>query len=650
MTPLKINSILTKENYQKTYDKYYHIVMDDFSKRNKLVSIEFGSGSIVKMKLSKFLVNMIFWKPFMQFNKELTKDYIFDTSIINSDEIAKYIDKLIYNFLTDENQQEVNFCIADIIKYLGYFSLDFNEKIGNTISMYDIIQLSKNNPEFNELIHTRYGNNLNTEDIELDLKDKSKKMLNILGKEKNCFQDYVNSKEGLHNNQLTQFLINIGPKPDLVGKVYPRIVDTNFITDGIKSPSDYFINSSGGRKASIVNASKVKTSGYLMRKLAILCMNMELGNIDDCGSENYINVLLDSDRTMERYDKRYYMDEEDDELKLFDYNESNAKKFKNKTIKFRSPITCACKDGKVCKKCYGDLAMINYNIHIGILAIEILTSQITQLMLSTKHMLKTDTKKINWNSRWNELFNINGDTITRNETLETPSKYSLIINEDMINDNEDGLSSSDDEDDFNDETKIDNVTKYFKHCAIKYKEDRNREEIIQIDNETDIYLSPYFENILKEKASVDDDGTYELNMKDVNLNKPLFYVEIENNGLDTVLNSIIELIDKKERLGTTTYDEMINKFIELTNDSNIIINAVHMELILRELIKSTDDILIRPDFSKPNPEYQILRLTSSIINSNSVITSLSFERLKEQIYSAKTYRKNGKSLFDNFFL
>jgi len=647
---IELKQVLSsKEEFDRIFVKYYNKIIDDFSSRKDKISIKFSNGTVQKMSLNKFLVNLVFWTPFAVFKKEVTEEFIFKTENINADSIANYLDRIIDLFLTDDNQKEVNFVLSEIIKNLGYFSLDFNKRIGNTISLYDLINLSERVPRFNELINTRYNDNINTSEIEKDLSDKTKEMMGILGENENCLQDYINSKEGLNKNQLTQFLINIGPKPDLRGNVYPKIVDTNFITDGMKTPSDYFINSSGGRKAAITNHDKTKKSGYLMRKLSILCMNVDLDkDIKDCGSKNYIEVSLDSPETIKRYDKHYFYNEKKDKLILFKNNDKFKEKYLGKTLKFRSPITCACKNGKICKTCYGELSKINHDIHIGILAIEILTSQITQMLLSTKHLLKTSTKKINWNQHFMDLFLLNGNSLFLNQTVENISNYSLIFNEDNIYDNEEGFEDDeyDDENPLNEGQKV-TISKYFRSCSIKYKENK-KENIYTIDNGVDIYMSPYFEKYMKDNG-VNNDGAIEVELKDLQKDKELFFIEIENDELSAILSNIIALIDKKERLGTKTYNEMINKFVELCNDSNIKINATHMEVILRELIKSDTNILERPDFSQPNPGYQILRLSDSIMNSNSVVTSLSFERVKEQLYKALTYKKNGSSLLDEFF-
>ena len=659
---IDIKKVLTNEAlYTETYEKYYNKVLKSFADRKKVISVDFPDGNTYKMKINKFLVNMILWRPFMVFKKDITPEYIIEVSNINTDVIANYFDIIIYKFVEEDDvdPDEMNLCLAEMITQLGYFSLDFNKIIGNTISIYDMIQLSKTCPEFDELLHTRYDENkIVTRKIEEDLSAKTKVLLGLLSKNKNCLQDYVNSKEGLNKNQLTQFLINIGPKPDLQENVYPKIVNTNFVSDGLSTVSDYFINSNGGRKAAITNHSKTKASGYLMRKLSILCINALLSDtVDDCGSTNYIKINMNSTDTMKRYDKRFYYSKKKNELKLFTYNDEAKEKFKNKTLLFRSPATCCSPDGKICKKCYGTLSKYNYNIHVGILGILILTSQITQKMLSSKHLLKTDSKEIQWDENFQELFTLNGNILQLNDSVDGLNRYTLIISEDEIQDNEEGLDDNDysDDEDMSKEGNLTNITKYFRKFVIRKKIEKlpghkydGDYEYYNIDNYIDLYISPYFERVLK-KSVINDDGDYEVSLKDIELNNPIFYIDIANIGLSAILNDIIALIDKKERLGTNTYNEMIVKFVDLCNDSGIIINSVHLEIIIRELIKDSSNILQRPDFSKKDPSYILLRLSESILNSNSIITSISFERFKEQIYNARTYKKTAGSPLDDFF-
>ena len=112
----------------------------------------------------------------------------------------------------------------------------------------------------------------------------------------------------------------------------------------------------------------------MTRKLSLLCMNTQLNpNNNDCGSTNYVKLNIDSKKTLNRLNGRYA---------IIDGNEILIKKSNKeligKDILLRSPITCCGHDGKICRKCYGELSKINDNIHVGVLGTQFLTEQQTQ--------------------------------------------------------------------------------------------------------------------------------------------------------------------------------------------------------------------------------------------------------------------------------
>ena len=61
-------------------------------------------------------------------------------------------------------------------------------------------------------------------------------------------------------------------------------------------------------------------------------------------------------------------------------------------------MTCesAAKGQGICYKCYGELAYVNKDINPGRYASEKLSAELTQRLLSAKHLLETVIKKIQW--------------------------------------------------------------------------------------------------------------------------------------------------------------------------------------------------------------------------------------------------------------
>lgn len=638
---LKVSEILSSDlEYNQTFSKYYRMVQADFAKRDRYIKFEAANEEVVRMRLSHFLVNLVLWKPFLYFQREFDNSFIFDASLVQAGTLAGYMDRVIEEFITEDNHIALNECKADMMDELGWFSLDFNMIIGNTINLYDRIQLAKRNPKYNELIHRKYDPGLPTDEIERKMREDTKDLLDILKNEENCFRDYVRAGEGVNRDQLTQFEINIGPKPDMEGNVFPQIVNTNFIM-GLETASDYYIDSSGGRKAAIINFGQVKKAGYTMRKLSLLCMNTLLDfENKDCGAKNTMEVLIDCDKTLERFNQRYYRDGKKD--KRISY--SADKHLIGKRIKVRSPITC--QSGKICRKCYGDLAFINRDIHVGILGIEELTSRLTQMMLSAKHLLKTNSETIKWADEFLELFSTDANAIIVNPALDNETRYALVIEDSSISESEESSSGEDGEEEADDFS----FDRYLDRIKVRISEGGKRGSVRYWESQMEkkLFISPYLEELMR-TAVKDDEGTITIPFKDMEFNEPLFFIEIENNELATHLNNILRLIDHNEHLDVENKEEMLQKFLELLNDSGININAVHIENVVRELIRRVDDITERPDFSVESPPYQILRVSNAIMHSNSIVISLSFEKIKKQLYEPETYRKIAPSFLDELF-
>ena len=626
--PISLNTLFNdKEAYMELYDELYQEVVEDYNYRQTKLWITFNDKNF-SMRVNSFIVHMIFWKPFLEFDKPFNEDFIVDTSHINSDVISNYLDLVIKYFITENNQDRLNNVISEIREELSWISLDFNPTIGNTINLYDKIQLAKRNERYNELIHTKLDENeLSMEEIEKEIDTRTKELVGILKKEDNCFKDYLGSGEGINIGQLSQFEVCIGGKPDPKGRIFPKIINSNFLVGGLQSASDYFIDASGGRKASIINFSQVKVSGYMTRKLSLLCMNTVLDpELDDCGSTNYLNVTVDSKKTLNRLNGRYGI--LDGKEILIDKHNTDLI---GKEIGLRSPVTCCSHNGKVCRKCYGELSKINNSIHIGVLGCQFLTEQQTQKMLSAKHLLKTNSESINWPEEFLEFFNVSSNNIGMNPSFSNPQAYTLVINEDDLDE------SGDSE---------------FTHSLTKFKIIPRTGDIINIELEKELFISDYLEDLISSKAIKDDDGNYSLSMKEINRDnedETLFFIEIENNELSKHLHGIINLIDQKDHLGCTTKEEVMQKFYDLVNEAGIYIDSVHLENILREILRDPYNLTKRPDWSKEEPVYEIMRVSDAIMNSSSISTSLSFEKIKKQLYEPETYEKVDDSFLDSLF-
>lgn len=634
---ITVEDLRTDKFYDKVYKHFYDLVLEDYEIRKKIVTVVLNKKKKLSWKVSNLLVNMIFWKPYLKFNKIITEELIFDCSTIDSDSISRYLDMIIRDFKNELDINDLNFEISEIIFHLGNFSLDFNMIIGNTINLKDKIDLANRNKEYDDLIHTQLDENMTFNEIENELNRKTHRLIEILKEEDNCFRDYLRSKEGVHFNQLTQFEIAIGPKPDLEGNIYPHIINSNFLVNGLRNAADYYIDSCGGRKASIMNHTQVKDSGYMTRKLTLLCIDTLLDpDTTDCGAKNLMKINIDCEKTLTRLNDRYCVFNPEDKEGFFLIDE-NDKSLIGKDVYLRSPVTCVSKKG-ICRTCYGGLWKINKNIHIGIFGVTTLTSQLTQQMLSAKHLLKTDSEIITWPENFLKCFTLSGNLLYLNPSLlkiDPETKIIFKLREEL------------------EHHSLMNKRGFTHLLGIEFPGSKKNKSF---KIEKKLYLSKYLEkfirgmNIIGNKYLIEGtEDCYKMSVKDL-LTVPIFSIEVSNREISKPLSMITELIESKTHLNITTKEEFFQTFIKLLNEGKIHVNSVHIELIIRQLLRDPVNTFERPDFTTEDPPYKIVRVAESILNSKSLINSLSFEKIKHQLFNWKTYKyKTENSMLDYLF-
>lgn len=148
----------------------------------------------------------------------------------------------------------------------------------------------------------------------------------------------------------------------------------------------------------------------MTRKLSLLCIDTILSKDEDCGTNAGVHTFIRDKSTLSKLNNRYYLDEKG-KLNLIT---KDSNELIGKTINLRSPMTCKSEDG-ICHTCYGKLSKLNKDIHIGLFATQLLTAQITQMLLSSKHLLKTNSEKIEMSEEFNKYFQISGNLFYKND-------------------------------------------------------------------------------------------------------------------------------------------------------------------------------------------------------------------------------------------
>ena len=342
----------------------------------------------------------------------------------------------------------------------------------------------------------------------------------------------------------------------------------------------------------------------------MLCIDTKLSNCKKCDTipENYVSVNIFNEAILKKYKHRNMWNGE----KLVKVGMSRD--LIGTTIKVASPMTCSCEDG-ICQTCYGELyktissktlkdgSVIRENI--GMIAVLLLTEKLTQMLLSTKHLLEASTDEIKWDDNITSLF----DIVTNKVMLKDDISYSDII-----------------------------ITDY----------DNEKINKIQVNDEEIELIVPFEINEEYYKLELDnlDLGTYKivLEYSDSEPSPVLFSFTVRNKELSEPLNNIKNLLNTNE-IKERNINDNVNHMMFLLDKVGFKISSEHIETIMSNLVTVND----RKVFTKMHPSYEMVRAGEKVLN-DSVIKSLLFERLETQLLKIETYEKNNKSSLLDFLL
>ena len=636
----------TKKDFKKIFNRLYDYMKQGFEKpevRKHPLRFKFTDEESEKekvMEIRHFIINLILWSAFIRYDRveELNSGQIFDASNPTKKNLYNYINKHIilpYREIIDTTV--INRALNDIIYKLGKIYYDFALIMGLTMDMESFLDLREKFPRFDELLRTTPEENMQPKEIEDMLDSYLSEAIDIITTDKtNNIRPFVVSGAGINWAQFSQLAIMGGLKPDIEGNVNPIPISSNFIYRGLNSIKNFYIDGQAGCKPLILNKTIMGKSGYFSYKAMTLSSNYRISQtVDDCHSHRPIKCHICTKKHLEMLDGRYYIDDSTGDYKRIDSEKD--KDLIGTTVLLRDPTTCCAKDG-ICHICYGDLYYTNDDpvFHAGRFAATQYCNPIGQGILSSKHMLKTNSDLIKFNEGFELFFVLNNSKIMLNMfTDEDFSKWNMVIEEDDVFCNDEIIGAED----FNYAIEKFSVVNKKTGKTYTFKEEKDR----------DIYLFSSLAKLIHDKKAVD--GCYVIPFTKIDNENAFGVINIANNELTAPLKNIIKLMDRKDHYGCDTIDALVNGLIQLTIDSRINAEAVHGSMILKGLIRSDKNILLPPDFSSDENKdaYQLLTLSNAIIYNPALCVSLSFDNVSKQLISPITYKKYGKSDYDIFY-
>ena len=424
---------------------------------------------------------------------------------------------------------------------------------------------------------------------------------------------------------------------------------------GVNDPISYFIESSTARSAQILSKINVGDSGEFARLLGLNNTDTVF-NIDpnyECMSQQFVKYEIKSKTHLSMIKGRYFRYNPKGMDHLINHKDMSMV---GKTVYLHSPMTCASNSaGKgICRKCYGTLYWTNYNINSGKIAAEILSSQLTQILLSAKHLLETMISNVKWNPEFRDYFDVDINSIKLNEELlDDPNlkKYVMVIDPDaiqLVSEEEDAVASSDEDSDEQiivDEEDSGVYNEYITSFVIMTSEGKSI--TFGSEEQQELYISTELNNIIRKKAYANEGKVHiPLSALEDNI---LFYIKISNNEISKTMNDIKNIINKASVTENLSKDEALQSMVDLVIAGNLSIDSIHLEVILSNQLVDPNNILRKPNWNDPHAQYKMFTLNQALTNNPSVIISMLYQDLHKVLYNPLTYSKNRPSFFDLFF-
>lgn len=644
---------ITLDNYYDHLSGIFSIILDGIDEDiviKKHIIVDFG---VIQVPLSTidYWYSLIMWYALLRTRIEIQPGHVFfDHQCLTQSTIKRFMDKFVIPVNRKRfSNRELNNIINECLKSFGAVD-EFSLYLMNTINLKDDIDLMNANQEYYDLLHADLSS-VPLEDekrIAIELTDRG---IEIIKKSslwipyQHCLADSFKAKQGINARQYKEFNYHIGTKPKDNGEIWTEAINASFTNGGVADPMYYMIDSSAGRTAQMMSKINVGDSGSFARLLG-------LNNIDtflhpdpnySCNTKNYEEVNIVNADLLNLLIGRYYRTNKQGMEYVIDTTSTHLI---GTTIYLRSPMTCASKargEG-ICYKCYGDLAYTNYNINIGKMAADLLSAKLTQRLLSAKHLLETIIIMLIWSEFFDNIFEVEGNAIKIQSDVNTKEWVIVIDPEDISLDNELDYSGGYDDDESSSQGNIYNeyITKFY----IENKKGERHD--IHTENEDKLYITEELNAAIRSKGKpVEDKIHVPMTALD---DSYLFFVAIHNNELSKTMELLMDIINKKAETTSMNRHEILQKFLETVIEGGLYIASIHCETLLSNQIRCVEDIHGKPEWWYPDEPCQILTLNSALTSNPSIIISLMYQRLSKALYNPLSFRKDGASFLDLFFM
>lgn len=173
-------------------------------------------------------------------------------------------------------------------------------------------------------------------------------------------------------------MISKGYVTDIEGNLNGPIL--NSLSDGL-NPDDFYDAAGEARRGFYYKSAISAEPGYLSRRVTMANAAMVINDkIEDCGTHQYFNLLVDNKLSQLLVGRYYYDDKKNKNILIAD-----PKQIVNKTILLRSPLYCKSPGSTICPICYGNSYEKLETKNIGVLAGGVINNIVLNAYMKMRH-------------------------------------------------------------------------------------------------------------------------------------------------------------------------------------------------------------------------------------------------------------------------
>lgn len=547
-----------------------------------------------ELPLNRFMMSLVFLRTVIDYLEYIDiNDFILQTYLSKKDR-GKIQDRIV------ETLTGYGKTIRDIQVIMSKMSLDLKELLlvfsAADMQIFTAENLFLDHYRESQIIrdinNTEYPPTMQTSEIVEANKEKYKLLEAEMIKRKNPYFLANKYTAILKPKQMEELYINFSQIPD--GKdIVPVIMNGNGFRAGYHDLPVMYAGAIAARVPDIMNEEYMGSAGYFARNLWILTYGTLSKTVWDCGSVNPIELEID-DCMLEMMDGRYYQEKKNvGPYKIFNKKDTSLL---GKKLWFRSPCTCNLNED-CCHVCYGTKALKVGDLEGGfIYTTELLTKDVGQKILSAKHLLKTNSEKIEFTDGYDKYFIMENSTLIPTDD----KKFDIYFKEDYL----DNISE--------------NLTIYIGKELFP----------VVVSKYASIHIPDAITDSFKE-VLINDDTYYKITSHKV-LEVGMLCSIIPVNIMMTARYMNIMKLLENDITKFSTIEGAVNELTHLIHGI-LPIFSVHGEIIIGHLVRSIENKLLRPNWTEPNPAYQIMRLKTALANHESVTVALAFEQTRHHL-------------------